>query len=117
MDLSKLSPAPLEVRRDPTELRCKALAYQYEYEPREFASVWFAREMKEDDAEWVKLARSAFDVMMRRGWFAVPMSTGGWIVKRDNGIEVAVDGKWATRWPDPFTALVEADRWMKEQEA
>jgi hypothetical protein len=69
-----------------------------------------------DDAEFIALARNAFDVMLRRGWWAVPCSGDVWKVEtvtdRDDEI---LAGKY---WPDPYTALVEADKLFPEaQEA
>ncbi len=69
-----------------------------------------------DDAEFTALARNAFDVMMRRGWYAIPVCDC-W---------EAVAGAKERHWlwiggagarpiaKDPFTALVEADKWYKE---
>lgn len=69
------------------------------------------------DAEFIALARNAFDVMMRRGWCPVLRDKGEWVVQ---------DGEeWVYRFAnyggdgsrinaaDPFTALVEADRWYR----
>ena len=70
--------------------------------------------------DFAALARNAFDVMMRRGW----------VVQRYDSAadDDDTDGKWyvdeAYRteeclpcWPDPFTALVEADRFVTAREA
>lgn len=48
--MSKHTKRPWEIATDPTELRCKAIKARIEYEPREFASVWVAREVAEADA-------------------------------------------------------------------
>jgi len=73
----------------------------------------------EADAEFIALARNAFDVMMRRKWWVEPIGGGdlGWAVFE----EVERDGNlrhppvWMEADPafDPFTALVEADKWYK----
>ncbi len=68
------------------------------------------------DAEFVTLARNAFDVMTRRGWSVIPSAVivggvpNGWHASRWDGKD------WMPIWvddnlwfPDPFTALVEAD--------
>jgi hypothetical protein len=60
-------------------------------------------------------AELAFDVMIRRRWGVTypPGARKGWIV---NGPDVP-EQFWKPNpenWPDPFTALVEADKWMKE---
>ena len=67
----------------------------------------------QDDAEFIALARNAFDVMMRRGWWA--SFDGGlhpekWSV-HGKGSGFLRDQKMHD---DPFTALVEADKWYKE---
>lgn len=67
------------------------------------------------DAQFIALARNAFDVMMRRGWRPVPFfPEKGWD-------RWTVEGSGAIRindvpmcWPDPYTALVEADRLYAE---
>lgn len=64
-------------------------------------------------AEFIALARNAFDVMMRRGWNPVKVD-GKWQV---SGTDES--GRWETTplctwFPDPFTALVEADKWYRE---
>ena len=64
------------------------------------------------NAEFIALARNAYDVMMRRGWCAEPKRDGQWGVRKfnnhfyPNGPQGVV-----TSWPCPFTALVEADKW------
>lgn len=69
------------------------------------------------DAEFYALARNAFDVMMRRGWCLRSewsdhgtFIVNGWSVVgcRDDGIH-----KHLVTYPDPFTALIEADAWYK----
>lgn len=67
------------------------------------------------DAAFIALARNAFDVMMRRGWspwagkeWSVLDDEGGMIYRKHGG-----DGSRITA-SDPFTALVEADKWYKE---
>lgn len=70
-----------------------------------------------NEAEFIALAGRAFDVMMRRGW-----GVAHFPCKRNKvGVWMAIecqDGpiieNVSTGWPDPFTALVEADRWYKE---
>ena len=56
--------------------------------------------------------------MMRRCWWTVPGMDGKngmlWKVETcDDHDDNTLNSKW---WPDPFTALVEADRLLKEQE-
>jgi hypothetical protein len=87
-------------------------------------------EDREDDAAFIALARNAFDVLQRRGWSICREHLWGDPVRRN---KLA----WIVRWPnyldgklgeivgplgneliwaaDPFTALVEADKWYREQ--
>lgn len=71
----------------------------------------------------ILLGRAASDVMMRRGW---------WPERRDTADKFLPGKRGETKWiafapglggmvhdiiaDDPFTALVEADRWMTEKE-
>ena len=70
--------------------------------------------------EFIALARNAFDVMMRRGWIAVQhcMTPGQetWIVLNKFKVAVERGGNSGVYFEaaDPFTALVEADKWYKE---
>lgn len=73
------------------------------------------------DLEFIALSRNAFDVMMRRGWTAIPMRRGDelwWSVRLKDGSDM--DLKFIVNSPsrglfsDPFTALVEADKWYRE---
>ncbi len=105
MDLSKLTPAP----------------WQADYQP----ALWRVISQSEDtvvtamldepDAEFIALARNAFDVMMRRGWWPSWEEDGDW--RLDEPGDVCTElGEWvrANPFPDPFTALVEADKWYRE---
>ena len=71
-------------------------------------------------AEFIALARNAFDVMMRRGWtIHKDERTGGWFPVEVVGGHSPIR---LLRWEHhpihhPFEALVEADRWLAEQEA
>jgi hypothetical protein len=75
-------------------------------------------DVAENDAAFLSLARNAFDVMMRRHWEPEQMLA-------EKGQPWGVDSAERQlptrlvdmRWPDPFTALVEADKWFREQEA
>jgi hypothetical protein len=82
----------------------------------------------EANCEFVALARNAFDVAMRRGWTVERISQMGggfiWrITPHSANDEVRLCGANAAKFKtyvllqkatDPFTALVEADRWYKE---
>lgn len=90
MDVSKLTPAPWFIG---------GKLYLNRY-PR-------AVEAVPTDYEFVNLARNAFDVMLRRHWHAEyePVSRT-WIVSEFDWLAAP-----QLSWPDPFTALVEADKW------
>lgn len=79
------------------------------------------------NAEFIALARNAFDVMMRRGWWPIRNTDGkGWRIAWDardctNGLVKA--WPWwdyekqmdtPATWPDPFTALTDADKWYRK---
>lgn len=83
------------------------------------------------DSAFVALARNAFDVMMRRGWYAAPIyqqgEVIGWNVLNAHGALAGRDHHrscattfmlegwpFSGLWSDPFTALVEADKWYTE---
>ncbi len=98
IDLSKLSPAPWHTD-DLMQV------YNHEY--------CVADCGYQDEADFIALARNAFDVMLRRGWGVERV----W----DNDLRVhrwyiVTDAPRALRegFADPFTALVEADRWYAE---
>ena len=70
----------------------------------------------ETDAQFIALARNAFEILMRRGWLVQQISPNGpWMVcgpqwafnPKDRDMVVS------DSWLDPFTALVEADAWYK----
>ncbi len=80
-------------------------------------------ETKETTAEFIALARNAFDVMMRRGWgvrLADSCPIAGKVVLQWQAIETrpgSVAGVNSMIWADdPFTALVEADAYMTNVE-
>lgn len=65
----------------------------------------------EEDCKFTELARNAFDVMMRRGWNPMRWPNGRWCVEDGTGSQ---HSPGTEGYPDPFTALVEADKWHKE---
>lgn len=69
-----------------------------------------------DFAEFAALARNAWDVMMRRGWTVMQRFSDKWIVcSAKTGFKPSELTDWRQQeWPDPFTPLVEADRWYRE---
>lgn len=79
--------------------------------------------MTPQEVEFIALARNAFDVMVNRGW-GVRRWHGheSWVVlnNQELGIDpspIVDDEGMPFNAFDPFTALVEADKWMKQQEA
>ena len=103
MDLSKLSPAPwasvaqgwaFKEGRTGVYLICHG------------RSCLATCSSSESDADFIALARNAFDVMMRRGWSVYRDEWSHW--------RITYDGADTQSYADPFTALVEADRWHKE---
>jgi hypothetical protein len=68
------------------------------------------------NAEFIALARIAFDVMMRRGWHAEQSEDGSWFVPQAiiEMFAAALRGAaLATHHADPFAALVAAEEWYK----
>lgn len=126
IDLTKLAPAPWFVNySETTDDRgdgpaCLSIG-PYEEDGADafmFSETFSASDGSPDriDAifEFAALARNAFDVMIRRGWHTWPLDDGTWEVGSG-------DGRWwvetipsVLSWPDPFTALVAADQWYRE---
>ena len=104
MDLSKLTPAPWVATAGMVT------------EDRDYSRLadctWgdVDNEQTAANCEFIALARNAFDVMMRRGWHPEPLDSGQWMACENR------DGDWCDgpACADPFTALVEADRWYRE---
>jgi hypothetical protein len=72
------------------------------------------------NAAFIVLARNAFDVMMRRGWVLDRREVEGkwseWYVLDVPGFDgVSPVSAEFGPWPDPFTALVEADKLYREK--
>ena len=101
IDLNWLTPAPwtadgCDVRGPLNADRCPMM------------SIYDEGGHSETEAAFIALARNAFDVLIRRGWGVVRF-TDGW--------KVFLSDDWSflrsACWADPFTALVEADKWYK----
>ena len=115
IDLSKLSPAPwADYVRDAKLATCNAKG--------EFTYVTLAGNQlvgNPTDREFIVLARNAFDVMMQRKWWVIAgrKETNGencWFVYTMAGSEFLEINKHPAPWPtDPFSALVEADKWYR----
>lgn len=120
IDLTKLSPAPWDAVRISDDVAVVV----HKGGPASFTSIFHNTGnldewpwANESDADFIALARNAIDVMMRRGWYAALEREGfvnrnKWIVREKTGMCVA--GAGAVEYPDPFTALVEADKWYRE---
>lgn len=99
IDLDKLTPAPWKILGD------LSLGFEHGWST------------SQTDFDFIALARNAFDVMMRRGWSPSLIvngeRSGMWVIIGDCSIKIdAFNAKYA--FDDPFTALVEADKWHKE---
>lgn len=108
-DASKISPAPWEtccggwrvVSGDSRECHvvCDVGTNKASRNPRNAAN-----------AEFMAIARNAFDIMMRRQWWVVPHGRF-WRVRGDDSRDLDMEND---NYPDPFTALIEADKWYRE---
>lgn len=110
LDLSKLTPATWFCEKEPTKIILSSSDVQ--------RIAWvFDNAFDENHTEFIALARNAFNIMMRRGWRLVNGVQHGvdglfWAAQGPfDHHEIGVDGKWHS---DPFTALIEADRWFSE---
>lgn len=69
------------------------------------------------DAEFIALARNAFEIKMRRKWFAVPCPAGWVAARMFPDVEHDNSANWTWAIPqvipcgDPETAIVEAEAW------
>lgn len=102
IDLSKLTPAPCE------ELVLVGSGTRHWAQTPDRVHPKQSRE----DARFFALARNALDVMMRRGWHPMPDSEK-WFVYGECSMILQAAGTHGP-YPDPFTALVEADKWYRE---
>lgn len=77
------------------------------------ATARVSNEGREAIAAFSALANNAFNVMMRRGWYPACDSEKWWVV---SGGPAGIINEHCDRvpWADPFTALVEADKWYRE---
>lgn len=113
MNLSKLSPAPWAARI----VRGEFVPMVEHSRKANGTCGCVCMVADQDTAEFIALARNAFDVMLRLGWSVslvdVCPAAGKidmkWMAFAD---DVPVNGLiWAD---DPFSALVEAERWHRE---
>lgn len=73
----------------------------------------------DEDAKRATVAFQALDVMMRRQWFPIPGIDGRWRVAAKGVMDNPYDhGGFLLHdcpsFQDPYTALVEADKWYRE---
>lgn len=76
-------------------------------------------------ASRIVLEHNAGAIMMERGWHPLKVAGGWWVDathdKADDQNNWHHDAfqTWLYKqcWPDPFTAIVEADAWLREHEA
>lgn len=127
MDLSKLTPAPWESvtilsagERDTPdgghEMWSESPWRVINGPPQRISDAMLCRRAftNATDTEFMALARGAFDVMMRRKWEPEAWLAEGDVWGVDSAVASLPAELYAMRWPDPFTALVEADRWYVE---
>lgn len=111
MNLEKLSPAPWKMDVGAIQTDPYDTPYDWYFARGPIIKGKIAKEGKEaanTDAEFIALARNAFEVMMKREWHA-EKTNDGWEVIGSGHAEI-ID----SRHPDPFTAIVEADKWYRE---
>ncbi|HYE77641.1 MAG TPA: hypothetical protein VEI97_06620 [bacterium] len=112
MDLSKLSPTPWVVLYPGHSIVLEQAGGVH--------VAWFQtddgpslnRAEHEANANFCALARNAFEVMMRRQWNPIPQVDKTWGIQ--NYETTYPKGLGGMGWPDPFTALVEADKYYRE---
>lgn len=68
-------------------------------------------EYEEANAEFIVLARNAFDVETRRGWYSVPHTPGTWIAMNEYGKRLCRNDHTFFIATDSRTPLVDADAW------
>ncbi len=115
-DIDRLAPAPWEDRIDGYTVRdangdkvCGTFDWSHDGE-RAVAIQQF-----------VVMARNAFDVQSRRGWYAVPVGVGShslWRVRVGRGHDMPlgfiVNSDHNGVFSNPFEALVAADEWYRQ---
>ena len=69
------------------------------------------------DAEFVALSRNVHEIMMRRGWGVQRTSDGSFCVLGSSGYPFSNPKTTGFFYgDDPFSVLVDADRWMQDWE-
>ncbi len=111
MDLDKLSPAPWKA--EPADMITPPLV---SVNGITLLLATAGGPIGNSAVEFVALARNAFSVMMQRGWFVRLMPIREWIVYDEfsGPIWDKKNKRHPPKFYDPFTALVEVDKWYKE---
>ena len=115
-DHAKLTPAPWTCTTS-----CLGPKWGFDVPELEEANYRDSRFGNGADAEFIALARNAFDVLMRRRWAPIVSSVrngkvAGWSILDYANNEV-IESHDGDHWPDPYTAIVKADKFATEQEA
>ena len=123
MDMGKLTPAPWTVEvHDRTDGGCELRERTVGplFVRSNFPPGTPEGDQADADMAFIALARNALDVMMRRGWVPVRTPTGKWTFGNEvaplvvgDSFKAAEDYLKSFPQDDPFTALVEADRWYR----
>lgn len=111
MDLSQVTPAPWLPGQNTDGQHTVYAGSGVDVTPA-WTNTARGRPMAQADAEFIALARNACDVMLRRSWGPYN-DAEKWYVSGENAGVVEAAGANGP-YPDPFTALVEADRWYRE---
>lgn len=107
LDLSKLSPAPFTVSPDSAtvlDAAGGAVAHFLHGSTPETKAQAFR------DAHSYATMRNALDVMLRRNWIAFRYGDHYVVNESPGKVPVSWAVQKAANWPDPFTAMVEADK-------
>jgi hypothetical protein len=111
VDVNKISPAPWELSQMGSKDGRSVVVYGRRPLGKGFTSTMvFDSGATTENAEFIALARNAFEVMMQRGW-GVSWVDERWVIRDMKGMCLA--GAGYKEYPDPFTALVEADKWYR----
>lgn len=118
IDLEKLTAFPWDSVRGQQAGSSPPAAYFLMRGPR----VVVAKFKTEEDCDFAAMASKACEVMVRRGWTVkswIPGSQDGKAKRRfgvvdENWFWIHGDDYWRQSRHDPFTALVEADKWYRD---
>lgn len=119
IDERKLTPAPWTARESRTQSGasrsvCVAPPGTYGEQSRVVMQSMASDAQSLIDLEFAAIARNAFAIMNGRQWGVVHFPSGWCIAFKSMDVSERVRGM---RWADPFTAAVEADAFLRLQEA